>query len=89
MMADEPKYKAVKIVGRHVPDVSVETAQDGTKYNVPLPGVFEYGMMVGKRFVQFGQFQAGNHFNADGSHVEPDDKKQSDDAPDDAQEDGA
>jgi len=75
MMADEPKFHKVQFVGRHVPDVSVETNETGDKYTVPLPGEFEIGVMFGKKFHALHRFQAGNVLNPDGSHVDPADKK--------------
>jgi len=80
-MADEPKYTAVKLVGRHVPDVSVETNENGDKYKVPLPGEFEIGMMFGKTFHVLHRFQAGNVLNADGSHKNAVESKKPSDEP--------
>ena len=70
----EPEFKAVKLVGRHVPDSSTETDANGHKYQVPLPGHFEFGFMFGKRFQPVGSFKAGNVLTPDGKPVEPESK---------------
>lgn len=76
MMADEVQEQNVQLVVRRVPDYQVNTDATGRKVATDLPGTFEYGFYVGKRFVMMGGGHAGNHFNADGSHVEPaDDQK--------------
>jgi len=80
-MADEPKFQNVKLVGRHVPDFSMELDSDGNKYRVPLPGEYEIGVMFGDAFHALHRFQAGNVLNADGSHKRPVAKKQAGDEP--------
>lgn len=69
-MAD-PTFENLQLVGRRVPDFSIETDERGQKYSVPLPGTFEVGVQVGGTFLPLGTFKAGNLFNADGSHVKP------------------
>lgn len=77
MMADEPKFEKVELVGRHVPDFSMETDADGNKYRDPLPGEYEIGLMFGNKFHMLHRFQAGNVLKADGSHVDPVEKSSS------------
>lgn len=65
----EPQYDNLQLVGRQVPDVSVETDASGHKYDVPLPGNYEVGVIVGGVFLPLGVFKAGNVLNPDGSPV--------------------
>lgn len=67
----EPQLETLQLVGRHVPDQSVETDQSGHKYAVPLPGVYEVGVVVGGTFMAIRSFKAGNVLNADGSPKNP------------------
>lgn len=64
-------FDNLQLVGRQVPDVSVETNSDGTKYSVPLPGVYEVGVEVGGVFLVLSTFKAGNVLNADGTPKNP------------------
>lgn len=82
----DPQFENLQLVGRRVPDFSVETDDRGQKFSVPLPGTFEVGVQVGGTFLPLGVFKAGNLFNADGSHVKPADD--SAEAPADADADG-
>lgn len=75
-MADVQEQNVQLVVRRH-PDYQPNKDADGNTVQTPLPGMFEYGFYVGKRFVQMGSGHAGNHFNADGSHVEPADDQPS------------
>lgn len=50
-MADE-NFDTLQLVGRHVPDYSTETASDGSKVQVELPGMYEVG------FLKDGVFRA-------------------------------
>ena len=76
-MSDEPKFEKVEFVGRHVPDFQMNEDADGNKVKTDLPGEYEVGVMFGKKFHVLHRFQAGNVLNADGSHVEPDEKSSS------------
>jgi hypothetical protein len=58
-MADD-KFDSLSIVGRHVPDVSLENGPDGNKEAVALPGTYEVGVEVGGRFLALATFKAGN-----------------------------
>lgn len=64
-------YDNVQIVGRHVPDVSIETDSEGQKTRVPLPGTYEVGFMLGSTFMPIATYKAGNVLNADGSPINP------------------
>jgi hypothetical protein len=58
-MADE-KLDSLSLVGRHVPDASLELGPDGNKLAVPLPGMYEVGVVLGGKFVTLANFKAGN-----------------------------
>lgn len=58
-MADE-KFDNLKLVGRHVPDVSVDPGPDGNKVTTDLPGTYEVGVHLGGRFLPLAGFKAGN-----------------------------
>jgi hypothetical protein len=71
MMADEPQFENVQLVGRRVPDYQKNVDANGNVEHTPLPGTYEVGFMVGKSFHALATMHAGNLFNADGSHVRP------------------
>jgi hypothetical protein len=77
MMADEPQFENVQLVGRRVPDFQTNVDGSGNKVQTPLPGTYEVGFMVGKAFHALATMHAGNLFNADGSHVNPADENES------------
>jgi hypothetical protein len=77
MMADEPQFENVQLVGRRVPDTQRNVDADGNVEHTPLPGTYEVGFMVGKSFHALATMHAGNLFNADGSHVNPADESES------------
>lgn len=62
-MADE-KFDTLTLVGRHVPDVSIELGPDGNKVAEPLPGTYEFGVQLGGRFVVLQSVKAGNLVDA-------------------------
>jgi hypothetical protein len=76
MMADEPQFENVQLVGRRVPDSQKNVDSSGNVVHTPLPGTYEIGFFVGKAFHALHTFHAGNLFNADGSHVNPADENE-------------
>lgn len=42
----ESEFTTLNLVGRRVPDYSVETDQNGHKQTVELPGMFEVGFVI-------------------------------------------
>lgn len=64
-------FTTLEVVGRRVPDESIDPQPDGSKISVPLPGNYEVGVEVGGVFLPLAVFKAGNIFNADGSFVNP------------------
>ncbi len=54
------EFDKLQFVGRHVPDVSVETDANGHKVEVPLPGMYEVGLL------KDGVFRAVHTFKAAG-----------------------
>jgi hypothetical protein len=77
MMADEPQFENVQLVGRRVPDFQKNVDGNGNVEHTPLPGTYEVGFMVGKSFHALATMHAGNLFNADGSHKNPADAGES------------
>lgn len=69
-MADE-KFDNLQLLGRHVPDESIERDERGQPFSVALPGTYEVGVNVGGTFVTLGVVKAGNILNADGSAKNP------------------
>lgn len=67
-MADE-KFDSLTLVGRHVPDVSIELGPDGNKVAEPLPGTYEVGVQLGGRFVVLQSVKAGNLVDKDNAVI--------------------
>jgi hypothetical protein len=67
----EPVLENVQLVGRHVPDQSIERDERNQPYSVPLPGNYEVGIVLGGTFVSIYSIKAGNYLNPDGSAVKP------------------
>jgi hypothetical protein len=63
------------VLGRHVPDVSVEKDERGQPFQVALPGTYEVGVEVAGQFLVLQAFKAGNFLKADGSAVNPPEEK--------------
>lgn len=63
-MADET-FDNVQLLGRHVPDFSQELGPDGNKVNIPLPGMYELGFVLGDKFITVASFKAGNYVDKD------------------------
>jgi hypothetical protein len=77
MMAEEPQFENVQLVGRRVPDFQKNVDGNGNVEHTPLPGTYEVGFFVGKTFHALVTMHAGNLFNADGSHKNPADENES------------
>jgi hypothetical protein len=58
-MSDEQTYQPLELVGYRVPDYTTETAGDGTKHAVELPGIYRIGVLVEGHFVEVTAFKAG------------------------------
>lgn len=56
-MAEE-KFDTLKMVGRQVPDHSVETDDQGHKYSVELPGHYQVGFLLRGVFRPIHSFPA-------------------------------
>lgn len=59
-MADE-QYEDVRIVGRHLPDSSMEVQPDGSKVAVSLPGLYQIGVLFGEHFQPIYTFKASDY----------------------------
>jgi hypothetical protein len=59
-MADA-QYDSLNLVGRHLPDESIEVQPDGSKLAVPLPGMYQVGVQFGHAFVPIFTFKASDY----------------------------
>ena len=61
-MSGEYTHENLTLVGIHEPDTSTETAGDGTKYTVELPGVYHIGTVIDGAFIRLATIKASNLF---------------------------
>ena len=57
-------HENLPLVGKHVPDVTVETLADGTKHTVSLPGKYVIGTEIEGVFVPLEERKAAGLFGA-------------------------
>lgn len=55
-------HTGLQLVGRHMPDFSLEKDGDGNKYRVPLPGKYQVGVEIEGVFVPLAERKAAGLF---------------------------
>ena len=61
-MSDEYTHTGLSLVGKHVPDHSMETMADGTKAKVELPGHYYVGVVIDGVFKPLAKYGAAGLF---------------------------
>lgn len=61
-MSDEYTHTGLSLVGKHVPDHSMETMADGTRARVELPGHYLVGVVIDGVFKPLAKFGAAGLF---------------------------
>lgn len=61
-MSDEYMHTGLSLVGKHVPDHSMEVLPDGTKAKVELPGHYLVGVVIDGVFKPLAKFGAAGLF---------------------------
>jgi hypothetical protein len=56
----EQKYDAIKLVGLHEPDSTMNTNADGVREKGNLPGLYSVGFEANGRFVKIATVKAGD-----------------------------
>lgn len=55
-------HTGLEVVGRHLPDSSLEDDGNGNKVSVPLPGMYQIGVEVDGVFVPLAERKAAGLF---------------------------
>lgn len=62
MMSDEYTHTGLPLVGKHIPDYSIEKDNDGNSIKVELPGKYHIGTIIDGVFVPLVERKAAGLF---------------------------